>query len=1016
MHINDFLRPKNEYKGIPFWCWNGKLDRKTLLEQLSVFKQMGMGGAFCHSRTGLETPYLEDEWFSLINDCAEKATELGMSAWIYDEDRWPSGTAGGKVTKNPKYRLHFIRAKVIPFCEYKSEDLPKDTIAVFSADMDGMEFTNLSPINDISGGNSILVFSIEQMKLSSNYNGYTYVDTMNEEATEEFIKETHEKYLEKCNQHIGKNIVGVFTDEPHRGALMCGFAIDNDNPEYLTPYTSDLFEIFEKRMGYSLKEKLPELFFFNKGQEFSKVKYDYVETLLELFKERYLKPISKWCNEHNLKLTGHMLHEDRLAAQVCMAGSLMRTYEDFDIPGVDVLERNNRSFWIVKQLQSVARQFGKKWLLSEMFGVTGWQTTLEDQKNICDWQMLFGINQRCQHLSWYTMKGEAKRDYPASISSQSYWHRNYSYVEDYFSRVAYFRHQGAPLCDVLVLNPIESLYGIVYPGWADNALQAVDERVRVMEKNYKDVFHTLMGTGADFDYADEEQLSRIGSVSGNKIVVGEMAYKTVLIPYMTTIRKSTLNLLHHFISQGGKVVVIGDAPEYASGESAKESILSALKNAEFTALSDFSKAMTDYRPLDIMALNGEKIDKIYVQANKLENGVGYMLLNTDLENDITFKIGKRKFANLEKWDARSGCVTTLSYSADEEVTITLSVGEELLLVETEINNEYPAAIKFASQDKVVTNQTQFNYILAEPNVCVLDNARYAIGDGEYNDRTEVLKIDSIIRDKLGIQQRGGEMLQPWYRNLYGDNSAQKTKRELLRMEFSFIADIVPASLKVAIESPQQFRIFLNGHIGAVSYTDASWVDKCFSVLDVDISVLKKGKNTITLETIFDTNSNLENIYLLGDFGVRLDGRNAILCNMPDKLSVGDIAEQGFPFYGAGITYYIDCPAIDKNNTLTLDLKESAATGYVVSHGKNKDVVAFSPKVTDVTDSAGNTLKIEYLFTRRNTFGPFHQNPPDFNNCNPTSFRTEGDEYLEDAYVLIPQGMLKPIEFYENSTK
>ena len=96
-----------------------------------------------------------------------------------------------------------------------------------------------------------------------------------------------------------------------------------------------------------------------------------------------------------------------------------------------------------------------------MYGCTGWQFDFENHKAVGDWQALFGINLRCQHLSWYTMEGEAKRDYPASIFFQSPWWKQYKYVEDYFSRLGVMLNQGAPVCDVLVVNPIESVWSQV---------------------------------------------------------------------------------------------------------------------------------------------------------------------------------------------------------------------------------------------------------------------------------------------------------------------------------------------------------------------------------------------------------------------------------------------------------------------------------------------------------------------------------------------------------------------------
>ena len=90
-----FRKPTSEYRGTPFWAWNCDLDRDELLRQIDVFKEMGLGGFLMHVRTGMSTEYLSDEFMQLIKDCTDHAKKNEMLAWLYDEDRWPSGTAGG---------------------------------------------------------------------------------------------------------------------------------------------------------------------------------------------------------------------------------------------------------------------------------------------------------------------------------------------------------------------------------------------------------------------------------------------------------------------------------------------------------------------------------------------------------------------------------------------------------------------------------------------------------------------------------------------------------------------------------------------------------------------------------------------------------------------------------------------------------------------------------------------------------------------------------------------------------
>lgn len=110
-----FKNPGSEYRGTPFWAWNCKLEKNELLRQLDVFKQMGFGGAHMHVRTGLETVYLSDEHMELIKTCIEKSRQEKMLAWLYDEDRWPSGAAGGYVTKDEAFRQRHLLITKVPY-------------------------------------------------------------------------------------------------------------------------------------------------------------------------------------------------------------------------------------------------------------------------------------------------------------------------------------------------------------------------------------------------------------------------------------------------------------------------------------------------------------------------------------------------------------------------------------------------------------------------------------------------------------------------------------------------------------------------------------------------------------------------------------------------------------------------------------------------------------------------------------------------------------------------------------
>ena len=224
--LPEFLNPSALMRGKPFWSWNGELDEAELLRQIRVFKEMGFGGFFMHSRTGLVTDYLGEEWFRLTNLCADEAAKLGMEAWLYDEDRWPSGTAGGLVTQNPEYRQQFVSAYQMKPADFSWDD---QVLAAFVASVDGLNLSSCKRLcrgeTSIPADCTVLVFRIEHAAESSFYNGNTYVDTMNRSATDAYLQITHEQYRARCGDRFGKTIQGIFTDEPHRGPVMNGFSL-----------------------------------------------------------------------------------------------------------------------------------------------------------------------------------------------------------------------------------------------------------------------------------------------------------------------------------------------------------------------------------------------------------------------------------------------------------------------------------------------------------------------------------------------------------------------------------------------------------------------------------------------------------------------------------------------------------------------------------------------------------------------------------------------------------------------
>ncbi len=251
--IKNFKNPGSTFRGAPFWAWNARLKPEKLREQIRTMKAMGMGGFYMHSRTGLDTPYLSDEWFECISSCIDEAEKLGMEAWLYDEDRWPSGAAGGIVTADDRFKMRKLK-----YCQGNAP-ASGNPLARFELECDGNRLKNFRRLaeNETPSGD-FYTFYWEFMECSSWYNGETYLDTMNPEAVQEFVNVTHEEYFKRYADKFGNVVPGIFSDEPcyiHGDVLLS------------MPWTAKLPDEFRKSYGYDIMENLPELFFFGKHEQ-----------------------------------------------------------------------------------------------------------------------------------------------------------------------------------------------------------------------------------------------------------------------------------------------------------------------------------------------------------------------------------------------------------------------------------------------------------------------------------------------------------------------------------------------------------------------------------------------------------------------------------------------------------------------------------------------------------------------------------------------------------------------------
>ncbi|MDP6379766.1 MAG: glycosyl hydrolase, partial [Phycisphaerae bacterium] len=991
------------------------LDADELRRQLRVMKRMGLGGAFMHSRVGLATPYLADEWFEMVDACTDECRKIGLEAWLYDEDRWPSGAAGGLVTKDPRYRERQLFATVVQ--PGKSYKIRGDVLCSYSALLEGGELREAEAVKVAAKGTwkkgkrQLVVLAVTESEGSSWYNGYTYLDTMNHEAVQKFIEVTHEAYARRSGKEFGKTIPGMFTDEPNYGRAITQEASSGRTAQaYSVPWTPALPQTFKKRYGYDILDFLLDVFFDVDGTKVSPARYHFYDCITFLFVDAFARQCGEWCERNNLAFTGHVLLEGKPSSQTMVVGDAMRFYEHMHVPGIDILTAAGGEYDTVKQCSSVARQTGRKWVLSELYGCTGWDFTFEGHKAIGDWQAAMGITLRCQHLSWFTMAGEAKRDFPASILHQSPWWREYPKVEDYFSRVGVLMTTGEAVCNVLVIHPIESTWVRHKVGWQKDA------DVKRLDRNLAKLRNWLLQAQLDFDYGNEEMMSRIASVrcskSGAVLKVGKAAYTTVVVPPMITMQGSTVKLLDKFIATGGSVIFAGKVADHVDAVPCRCAKRVAAKAARvpFSSSAMVEAVEPTGRVIRVTDSRGGPVTSAIYQLREDAKGRYLFVCNDDRKRGfeaVDIEIDAR-FA--EEWDADTGerFVPVCSRKDGRMVVHTSlppSGSRSFVFPKTKTAGlrSRPAMRKARS----IQLPDVWDIQLTEPNVVVLDRPKWRVGGGKWNKPTEILKLDNQARDKMGLQRRGYSMVQPW-----AQEPDPNPKTASLELCYTFDVKELPSGhLHLAIENPDHFRILLNGIEVEKDSECGWWVDKAIRRIELTPGALKVGQNCLTIQCPkFHKRVDLEIIYILGNFGVKVRASESTIVAAPRRLRTGNWVTQSLPFYSASVIYRTRVKArLGKGQRAVLSLPRWKGTCVIVhADGKPLGTLGWPPYEIDITDAlAGGPvdLGIEVVGSRRNAFGPLHQADPQSAWTGPGEYRLPGKWWVED-FNLKPCGLLQ----------
>ncbi len=589
-----FLDPPVEYRPQYFWFLNHKLELAELKRQLALIKQAGAGGAFLHARGGRLTPYMSEEWLDLCKGAMEYGAELGLKVWLYDEDGFPSGYAGGKtVDPNPKdFAANFIvlteefelkagtkfNEKIqyehptselygvlaVPGREtgigYELVGFPQSVVDLTSkVRNDQIRWT--PPTKSVTDQWLVLVFTREWNPAAANL--------LSRSAMQVFLEQTHQKYEDHLKQSqlsgfLGTVVPGIFTDEP--GVMYC---IGDKGWRRIIPYTPEMEDLFEQRYAISLRHLLPAIFFDLEGGN-PQYRLNYWDGAGDLYQEAFFRQIHDWCEAHGLAFMGHVANEGNLFNQVrdqinFFKGARFMHFGCSDQLGAIYRAEFEKNYTLANCdnmvapcfASSAARIYGLPRVNSECFGSAGWELSLAAQKRLVDWQVAQGVNLFIPHSYNYSMMGVRKRDHPPAFNACAYF-EEIRVLNDYMGRLCYLFAQPEvdPLPRVALLYGNTTILAGMTPLKGNAATYAHDAQPYLVD--------LLQRLHLDFDIIPEEYIAGLHA-RGGLLTDGHNAYALLILASLETLRAPTAEKVLELFNSGGKILFIQKIPRYYCG-------------------------------------------------------------------------------------------------------------------------------------------------------------------------------------------------------------------------------------------------------------------------------------------------------------------------------------------------------------------------------------------------------------------------------------------------------------------
>ena len=547
------------------------LDEKkvTVTNYLTDIASRGFGGIV--SNVSFRNYTLDPEEWAVFAFAADECERMGLRLWIYDEDGYPSGGAGGlTLAENPDFEATAVVMvkSTLQAGESITVDLPRGHqhflyAAVYPCDAEGIvkpdENGSYSPVftadcrysseavtlqNPTSTPALALCFVRKRLyegthSVHNVFESRRYIDVTNRDAVAAFLRNTYDLYAKTVPAHMNAGagrtapkigqIEAIFTDEPSLMGCYINKGLypntvkdpyDTEMPLYpVLTYGRDVENAYASRYGRDLMPDLVHVFLGDTDVSKS-VRYDYYTLLSSLYEESFFSQISDWCARNGISFSGHLLLEDDIRLHTVFEGNFFSLLRHMHFPGIDMLQSipsmlcHSDYAFTPKLISSIARAYNRPHVMSEVSAHAQGGKVTHDQMyaSLCA-QYALGVDIFTYYYGERFMDPETYTKYNHALGR----------IDGIMA--------GRTVADALLYYPIETMQMNHRPSDAQYGSYTAAENA--CKQSLMAIQNTLLDHQIDFDYTDLEVLSRMTVCEdGTLLSPNGYRYSALILPPM----------------------------------------------------------------------------------------------------------------------------------------------------------------------------------------------------------------------------------------------------------------------------------------------------------------------------------------------------------------------------------------------------------------------------------------------------------------------------------------------------